>query len=199
MRSLLLITAVSSVQVVAAAQRMNVAICSTDRLGASDLSMAKTETELVYRAAGVEIVWYGCDAFPASPSRARAPWFLVRLWNHKAAVSAGSGCPDVMGQAFVEEGAGTTADAYIPAIWATADEQHADRGVLLGFVVAHELGHLLLGPRHASLGLMQPVWGRPQIDALRQRHLRFTRAGAQRIRLALHARTPQRIHWWSTE
>ena len=66
---------------------------------------------------------------------------------------------------------------------------HGDSGVLLGFVMAHELGHLLLGAGHTPNGVMQAAWSQKQMDALRQRWLRFTEEGAARIRRALEART----------
>jgi hypothetical protein len=197
-RSILLVTAVSSVQLVSAVQRINVAVCNMDAVGESDVSNAKTETELIYRAVGVQIVWWDCGPFPASSSPERTPWFVIRLRNDKPPSKGGSASLDVMGLAFVEgrEG-GATADAYLRAIRATAERQHTDAGVLLGFVLAHELGHLILGPGHTPVGLMQAVWGEQQIDDLRQRRLRFSREGGERIRLALKARTGTRDrgHW----
>jgi hypothetical protein len=44
-----------------------------------------------------------------------------------------------------------------------------DAGVLLGFVMAHELGHVLLGAGHTPDGVMQAAWG--EMYALRQRWL----------------------------
>jgi predicted Zn-dependent protease len=55
--------------------------------------------------------------------------------------------------------------------------------------MAHELGHLLLGAGHTPDGVMQAAWGPKQMDALRQRWLRFTTECATRIRRALEART----------
>lgn len=46
-----------------------------------------------------------------------------------------------------EEGvAGTMADAYYGAIAQFGNSHQADPAEVLGYVVAHELGHLLLGP-----------------------------------------------------
>jgi hypothetical protein len=60
-----------------------------------------------------------------------------------------------MGKAFVAgRYGGTVADVYLPAIRTTAEEHNADPRVVLGFVVAHELGHLLLGPGHTRDGVM---------------------------------------------
>jgi hypothetical protein len=94
-----------------------------------------------------------------------------------------------MGKAFVEDAGGYMADAYLQAIQATSELRHGDPGVLLGFVVAHELGHLILGAGHTPDGVMQAAWGQRQMDALRQRWLKFPEEGAVRIQRVLESRT----------
>jgi len=189
MRSILLLASVSSVELLTAGQPIRVAVCNTGGVSEAELSSAKAETEAIYRNVGVAIVWGGCDSFRGAWFPAPAPTFLIRLQNEQPAPRVGPASLDVMGQAFVEAcDGGNTAEAYLPAIRASAELYHADQGVLLGFVLAHELGHLLLGPGHTPDGLMQAVWGRKQMDALRQRQLGFTKDCAERIRLKLKLR-----------
>ena len=59
--------------------------------------------------------------------------------------------------------------------------------VLFGFVIAHELGHLLLGPdAHTCLGLMRPVWTRADVvNGVAQGQFRFSAAEGERIRRRL--------------
>jgi hypothetical protein len=186
----LLMTALCSVELLAAGQQMNVAVCNLDGVREPIVAKAKAETELVYRSAGVTIVWRDCDTFPTPAELERDPWFIVRLRTGKPPLTAGPASLDVMGKAFVEDhGGGTMADAYFQAIQAKSDQHNGDSGLLLGFVMAHELGHLLLGPGHTPEGVMQAAWGQKQMDALRQRWLRFTEEGAARIRRALESRT----------
>jgi hypothetical protein len=97
-----------------------------------------------------------------------------------------------MGKAFVEDAGGYMADAYFQAIQAASEKHHGDSGVLLGFVMSHEMGHLLLGAGHAPDGVMQAAWGHRQMDALRQRWLRFNEEGAARVRRALESRTARK-------
>ena len=189
MRTLLL-TALCSVELLAAAQQMNVAVCNQDGAREAIVAKAKAETDLVFRSAGVTIVWRDCDTFPTPAELEREPWFIVRLRTGKPPLTAGSGSLDVMGKAFVEDhGGGTMADAYFQAIQAKSEQHNGDSDLLLGFVMAHELGHLLLGPGHTREGVMQAAWGQKQMDALRQRWLRFTEEGAARVRRALELRT----------
>lgn len=60
-------------------------------------------------------------------------------------------------------------------------------GALLGYIVAHELGHLILPHvRHARRGLMREPWGREELLELSQGNLRFVPeyGGAMRAQLA---------------
>ena len=186
----LLMTALCSVELLAAGQQMNVAVCNLDGVREPIVAKAKAETELVFRSAGVTIVWRDCDTFPTPAELEREPWFIVRLRTGKPPLTAGPASLDVMGKAFVEDhSGGTMADAYFQAIQVRSEQHNGDSGLLLGFVMAHELGHLLLGPGHTPEGVMQAAWGQKQMDALRQRWLRFTEEGAARIRRALESRT----------
>ena len=186
----LLMTALCSVELLAAGQQMNVAVCNLDGVREPIVAKAKAETDLVFRSAGVTVVWQDCDTFPTPAELEREPWFIVRLRTGKPPLTAGPASLDVMGKAFVEDhSGGTMADAYFQAIQARSEQHNGDSGLLLGFVMAHELGHLLLGPGHTPEGVMQAAWGQKQMDALRQRWLRFTEEGATRIRRALESRT----------
>jgi hypothetical protein len=79
--------------------------------------------------------------------------------------------------------------AYFQRVQFTAQLHDGDAGVLLGFVMAHKLGHLLLGVGHTPDGVMQAAWGDKQMYALRQRWLKFSDNCGERIRPALDART----------
>src|SRR5207245_3617242 len=56
-------------------------------------------------------------------------------------------------------------------------------GELLGYFVAHELGHLLLGrDSHSATGLMTAVWGASELQQASQGKLLFTSDQGDRIR-----------------
>ncbi len=57
---------------------------------------------------------------------------------------------------------------------------------LLGYVIAHEIGHLLLGPDHCAGTVMQANWRPRELTQIWRRQLRFNdvqRAGMQRCAL----------------
>lgn len=70
--------------------------------------------------------------------------------------------------------------------WAARHDADAD--ALLGLVIAHELGHLLLGPGYVDDGVMRAAWKKDELEALRQRRLRFTKSQRERIQQELRAR-----------
>ena len=188
----LLMTTLCPASLLSAGQQMNVAVCNLGGVRGSVIAGAKAETELVYRSAEVQIVWHDCDAFPPPAGQTQDPWFVIRLRTDKPPLTVGPASLDVMGKAFVEDAGGYMADAYFQAVQATSEKHHGDSGVLLGFVMAHELGHLLLGAGHTPDGVMQAAWGQRQMDALRQRWLKFNEENATRIRRVLDSRTARK-------
>jgi hypothetical protein len=83
------------------------------------------------------------------------------------------------------------ADAYYQAIEAFAVRYQGDAGVVLGLVMAHEIGHLLLGPGHVPDGVMRSAWSRREMEAVRRRWLTFNQREAPRIRRELQARAAE--------
>jgi len=62
------------------------------------------------------------------------------------------------------------------------DNTDSELPVMLGCVMAHELGHLLLrAPGHSAKGIMQPQWGSLQIRQALTGHMRFTEQESARI------------------
>ena len=65
-----------------------------------------------------------------------------------------------------------------------------DARKILGCVIAHELGHLLLGPNsHSSTGIMQSPWGREQVREVLTGTLLFTPEQAKLMRAQALTRT----------
>jgi hypothetical protein len=60
-----------------------------------------------------------------------------------------------------------------PAIMRGVSQMEVDPAVLLGAVIAHELGHLLFGPSHTHSGVMSPRLGPSQMKLASRGELRF--------------------------
>jgi hypothetical protein len=170
------------------AEEMKVSLCNLGQLPVAVLTSAEAETESVFQSVGVRIEWRACEDGPDGSTR--AAWFTFRLRSDKPPVTAGPVSLDAMGRAFLSpDGSGYLADAYADSIKSLAESHGSDPGALLGHVIAHELGHLLLGPGHVSGGVMRPAWDARQLGDLRQRWVKFSEAEGVRIRRELRART----------
>ncbi|HSU32755.1 MAG TPA: hypothetical protein VLJ11_16120 [Bryobacteraceae bacterium] len=65
---------------------------------------------------------------------------------------------------------------------------------ILGAVMAHEIGHLMLGPAHSRNGLMHGAWDVRDLCHLGQRQLKFDLDQTRRIQAAVRARSrPERF------
>jgi hypothetical protein len=75
---------------------------------------------------------------------------------------------------------------------AKVDDAEFELPVILGGVMAHELGHLLLGSDgHSDTGIMQPRWDPSQVRLLMMGTLQFTPEQTKRMSMAAQARIEQ--------
>ena len=73
---------------------------------------------------------------------------------------------------------------------AKRDNDKFEVPVILGCVIAHELGHLLLGSNsHSGSGVMQPQWGRKQVKQALTGGLLFTHEQSKHIQAEVEKRT----------
>ena len=87
-------------------------------------------------------------------------------------------------------GYGKVASAYWDRIQDAARVSGLDESDLLAAVMAHEIGHLLLGPNsHTRTGLMQSKWGAAVLDEIRRDVLHFRPSRRRAIRKAVRERT----------
>jgi hypothetical protein len=62
----------------------------------------------------------------------------------------------------------------------------SDTGVLMGYVIAHELGHILQSePGHSAYGVMKARWTKTDVHAMLQHQISFTKADSKQIRIAI--------------
>jgi len=75
-----------------------------------------------------------------------------------------------------------------PAVSRGADQMEVDTAVLLGAVIAHEIGHLLFGPSHTHSGVMSPRLGPKEMRLASRGELRFE--NGDRLSLTSYRKTP---------
>lgn len=81
---------------------------------------------------------------------------------------------------------GRHARVFWNGVRSVARSHGADRATLLGHVIAHEIGHLLLGENsHSRRGLMRADWRAADFESMRELELRFNRDQAAAFERAL--------------
>lgn len=134
-------------------------VCLYDYAGISDQTLTKSEIEVnrIFRHAGVGVFWFRwggtrSDARPPITCGAAEDYGLVlKLIPEKM---AGHFHPISKELGFA---AGTQAWVFVDRVRALS-ESH-DFFIVLSDVMAHELGHLLLGPAHSATGIMRASYG----------------------------------------
>jgi hypothetical protein len=145
----------------------------------------------IMRRSGISLTWLDCG-FPASGpdsncSAISYPAHLsVRIVPKFSPVKG-----DIFGQSFQDAaGEGNYVLVYYASIKAFRAATTVPAGELLGCVVAHELGHLLLGTAsHSSTGLMSAVWQDPELRQVVRGNLLFTGEEGEHIRFRFAAAT----------
>ncbi len=130
------------------AQKATIAIRLDDlaQTPARDLETAKAELERIFQTAGIAVEW--ADSL-AMPGPGRVTLILVNTTQPMTGDPGG-----VAGQAASQIG---RAYVYCNRLEAMTKHLPADAPVILGRVMAHEVGHLLLPPNsHSRVGIMRP-------------------------------------------
>jgi hypothetical protein len=158
------------------------------------LARAEQETARVFQHMGVGATWRVCPltsqeavhnkacVLPDAPTR-----LVLRLLSNSMADSFGGG-GDIFGSALLpaNEGFGVVANVYADRTRELADRREFE--VILGRVIAHELGHLLLGKNaHSAAGIMHGRWRAQDLGLSRQAAMLFLPGEAKRIRAQVRA------------
>ena|ERR1019366_425162 len=157
-----------------------------------------TETaDLVFAHSGIRIVWNHCrGALPvasACEGEMQVNEIVVRLQPAGPRSSNNDGTLH-LGRSIVDAEGGYHADAFVPAVRAQAAGFGLPFDFLMGYAVAHEIGHCLLGPGHSYAGLMRGAWNRKDAGEMSRLSMNLTKQEARKAvgRLALAEPAPQR-------
>ena len=159
---------------------------------AAAIRRAEWEASAIFARAGVTLVWANCAGL--DPERlcgqARGPSAVnLRLMPAKMTPSD---LPDgIFGFALLSETGGfaRTANVYFDRVAEIADGRKYRAAVVLGAMMAHEIGHLLLGAgSHSKYGLMSLPWGPKILTMANRSMLSFSKTEAQAVRQAAFTR-----------
>ena len=190
MTSRLLIWTLLPTAAACASERMTVAVCNLGELPARAIEAAEAEVGYVFRSMGVEIEWTRCGVEVDAVDVRMRPDFVVRVRVGGHIPKSGPTSLEAMGRAFMnEDGTGNMADIYYGAVRElTALFPLAGAEQLMGYTMAHELGHLLIGAGHRPNGLMRAALSKKELDALNHRRLKFNETEQAKILRKLRSR-----------
>jgi hypothetical protein len=157
---------------------------------ASELKRATAEASWLFSTCGVNVRWIQCERAPRPASGdlcdARDDPFnftiLIRA-DEPRFVSVGA-----LGFSLPLSGGRNHGAVLYPRISSAARLHRAFvvRSQVMGFAIAHEVAHLILGsPAHAARGIMRNYWRVTDFQAMGQRQLRFMKPEAAEMRRAL--------------
>jgi hypothetical protein len=152
---------------------------------------AEREAGRILDTAGLRAVWLECPVGPSTdgpqgPCQKAAEATDLRLRVLGAA----------MHTKFQDTVFGFTVHPVLASVYydyalrrAKSDDAEFETPIILGCTIAHELGHLLLGPNgHSAGGIMQGEWGPKQLRLALMGGLLFTSQQSKVIRGAARAR-----------
>ena len=139
------------------------------RVPARVLETTRAEVARIFANAGLTVRWTEI-----------APRFTVKIVPQ--VLGYGRAGSPVMGVALRRTN-GSTAQIFFKQVQDFARTYHVDLTTILAYVIAHEVGHLLLpGHGHSPSGLMRADWDNPLARDVVKGSLTFTEAQAARIR-----------------
>jgi hypothetical protein len=152
---------------------LNLNLAISQELSAMSTGALVAEVNAIWWHSDVSLIWRTADVSDPLPAMPESENWLRVLVLARQTPGAGDTSTFTVGELVRYEGAKPLAIASVTAarrvveesvrVQALEGQRDYDRrlGVVLGRAIAHEIGHYLLGPTHASHGLM-----RANIDAL---------------------------------
>ncbi|HXJ96360.1 MAG TPA: hypothetical protein VMT20_26280 [Terriglobia bacterium] len=158
---------------------------------------ARQVVAAIFRAADVEAMWIDCplspeefERYPACQQKARTTDFVVRLITASMAarVPTNDG-PLGFAQRCPDDERECVATVFYAKVDELAVRGDARAHRILGHAIAHEVGHLLLGPNaHSSSGLMRGLWTPDNLRFMNWSYLFFTPRQCNQLRASLGRR-----------
>ena len=160
------------------------------------IERAQREVAKIFRSAGLPIEWSSAATTaespawrltPASPVR---PTLAMRIVPRSRNLSG-----EVFGIAFLgPDGFGQQADVFYDNVASLSKHAVRNSGLILGAVMAHELGHLVLGSNsHAASGLMKAHWDSEELKKMSMGQLRFEPTQAVQLQASKWQRPTTKI------
>jgi len=166
----------------------------------TQLAQAKAVAARILDRAGIHTVWVDCrlatEAAQGNPkcdqtSGPPIAYFNISLVDRFPPEAKITGARTLGFAILPEQGAfGDLVYISLPNIEKYRDEQRAPLDLVLGLVLAHEIGHLLIGlNEHAPTGIMRAYWEEADLQRAQWGEIQFTAEQGELLRARAQART----------
>jgi hypothetical protein len=156
--------------------KLTIVIYHADAVAPPELLRAEAVASAILRQAGIVTAWRPAVAGDLVPAPDEIAVHL--LTAHPTTLSGKTNGYAVLA------GDHSYAGISCPAVRESAKSLESDQSTVLGAVIAHELGHILLGTRdHATSGVMVTRLGAREIQAAAHGELQFLRTQARRMQM----------------
>jgi len=180
--------------------KITVRVYNYVKMGSQALAAAEREATEILRRAGIEVEWLdlsdcreGGRTEPPCHSPLGPAELILRIlarppdeYQHRAGETFGVALVPLNGSD------GVDAAVFLTGVQDFSRISAASSAQILGHLVAHEIGHLLLGlGAHSSIGIMRPGWTAEELDRAARGQLGFTPQQSEKMRAAVARRLAQ--------
>jgi hypothetical protein len=163
-----------------------------------DMATARATVQVLLKSAGIDIRWRECQAGEPSKSSDASCDEPIDSTEVLVRIASGVSWPNdgALGYSAIDQlhRSGRLVTIFADRIEAASARGHVDSGTLLGRVVAHEIGHILLGTtRHSPSGLMRARWSDDELQRNLASDWTFAAADVPRLRrgFVVRSKTPR--------
>jgi hypothetical protein len=177
------------------AQTLVIGLYDYSNFSAKETARFTETARLALADSGIQVVWQQCrGALATTPGemcdRQLHDNEIVMRLQPAGPASTKGGRLEHLGRSMVTAEGGQYASVSVAAVKSLAAEFGVAYELLLGYAVAHEAGHCLLGPGHSSLGLMRAAFNRKDAEAMTQMNLNLTKQESRKALARLAAAQP---------
>lgn len=178
--------------VLSSGQTLTVWLYDYSGLTAGEIESMTKFAGLALGHAGIGVSWIYCFGAPAKLASntcakgAVGEQIVVRL--HPRPPRESDARTERMGAAFVTRQGGHYSTVYVSAVDAFAAEMGIAPDLAVGYAMAHEIGHCMLGPGHSVAGLMRATWTYRDAQEMKRLSLGLSKPEASRARARLAGR-----------
>jgi hypothetical protein len=164
--------------------KLQFSVFNRARVPEDKLDQAEARAEKIMSRAGIQLTWLNCSVDASRTARLPSPTISesCRAMHYPEHVAITilerprNATADTFGQAFLDQqGSGSYIDVYYERVTAFRTEPVTPSAEILGCVIAHEIGHLELGPdSHSKTGLMRARWDNKSLSDAAKGQLLFS-------------------------